>query len=141
MEELVAAREARPRFNAVLLNWLSLFALLLAVVGVHGVVAYTTAERTSELGLRMALGADSRGIVKLVIGEGMRPVFAGVMLGLTAAFLLARWIAALLYQVSATDLPTFLGVAAVLSGTALLACWLPALRATKLNPVVALRRN
>jgi predicted permease len=141
MEELVAARVARPRFNAVLLNWLSAFALLLAVVGVHGVVAYSTAERTSELGLRMALGADGRGIVRLVIGDGMRPVLAGVAIGLAAAFLLGRSIAALLFEVSPSDPPTFLGVGALLAFAALLACFVPAVRAAKLDPVDALRKN
>jgi putative ABC transport system permease protein len=79
--------------------------------------------------------------VKLVIADGMRPVLAGVALGLTAALFLGRWIAALLYQVSATDLPTFLGVAVVLASSALFACWIPAVRATKVSPVAALRRN
>ncbi len=141
MEDLVATREARPRFNAVLLNWLSGFALLLAVVGVHGVVAYSTAERTSEMGLRMALGSSASGILKLVIAEGMRPVLAGIAIGFSAALFLGRWIAALLFQVDPTDVPTFLGVAAVLLSSALLACWIPAARAAKMDPMLALRRE
>jgi putative ABC transport system permease protein len=141
MDQMVAAHQARPRFNAVLLNWLSAFALLLAVVGIHGVVAYSVTERTLELGLRMALGANARDILKLVIDEGMRPVLIGVGIGVTSAFFMSRWIAGLLFEVSATDLPTFLGVAAALTAVALLACWIPALRAAKMDPGIALRED
>jgi predicted lysophospholipase L1 biosynthesis ABC-type transport system permease subunit len=135
----VLTGQARPRFNSVLLNWLSAFALLLAVVGVHGVVAYAVTERTSEFGLRMALGASARDILKLVIDEGMRPVLIGVGIGLTSAFFLSRWVAGLLFELSATDTPTFLGVPTALAGVALLACRIPAVRATKMDPAMVLR--
>jgi predicted permease len=141
MDELVALNRARPRFNAVLLNWLSVVALLLAVVGIHGVVACSVAERTGELGVRMALGARSDDILRLVIGEAMRPVGLGVGLGLAAGFVLSRWMASLLYGVSATDAATFVGVAVTLAVVALLSCWIPAARATTIDPLIALRHE
>jgi putative ABC transport system permease protein len=141
MDDLVATGQARPRFNAVLLNWLSVVALLLAVLGIHGVVAYSVAERTGELGVRMALGAKSGDILRTVIVEGMRPVGLGLGIGLAAAFGLSRWIAALLFGISATDASTFVGVALTLGLIALLSCWIPARRATKVDPVIALRHE
>jgi ABC-type antimicrobial peptide transport system permease subunit len=116
-------------------------ALLLAVLGIHGVVAYSVAERTGELGVRMALGAKSGDILRTVIVEGMRPVGLGLGIGLAAAFGLSRWIAALLFGVSATDASTFVGVALTLGLIALLSCWIPARRATRVDPVIALRHE
>ena len=141
MDQLVALNQARPRFNAVLLNWLSAVALLLAALGIHGVVAYSVAKRTGELGVRMALGARSRDILRLVIEEGMRPVVLGVSLGLAAAFVLSRGIASLLFGVSATDVVTFVGVAFTLTVVAAVSCGIPAGRATRVDPVVALRHE
>jgi putative ABC transport system permease protein len=141
MEELVARRQARPRWNAVLLNWLSGVALMLAVVGIYGVVAYSVEERTGELGVRLALGAGSHDILRLVIGDGMRPVAVGLGLGLAAALGLGRWIASLLFGVSAIDPSTFVGVAASLAAIALLSCWIPARRAVRVDPVGALRHQ
>ncbi len=141
MEELVAERQARPRWNAVLLNWLSGVALMLAVVGIYGVVAYSVEERTGELGVRLALGAGPRDILRLVIGEGMRPVVVGLGLGLAAAFGFHRWIASLLFGVSAIDPSTYIGVASSLAAIALLSCWIPARRAVRVDPVGALRHQ
>jgi predicted permease len=141
MDQLVALNQARPRFTAVLLNWLSAAALLLAIVGIYGVVAYSVAERTGELGVRMALGAESGDILRLVIGEGMRPVGLGIALGLAAAFGLSRWIASLLFGVGATDTTTFVAVPSTLAVIALLSCWIPAGRAAKVDPVVVLRHE
>jgi len=139
MDELVAAQLARPRFNALLLNWLSALAILLAGTGIYGVMAYAVAERTSELGLRIALGAQARDILKLVVGQGMVLVMTGIALGLVASFALTRLLTKLLFAVSPTDPLIFAGIAALLIFVALLACWIPARRATKVDPLVALR--
>jgi putative ABC transport system permease protein len=141
MDQIVDGQRARPRFNAVLLNWLSGLALLLAIVGIHGVVAYSVAQRTGELAIRMAVGAQAGEIVRLVVSEGMRPVLTGVAVGLGAAIALGRLIQKLLFGVSATDPFTFLGVASVLSVVAIVACWIPAESASRLDPLAALRRE
>ncbi len=139
MEQLVAANLARPRFSAVLLYWLSALALLLAAVGIYSVVAYSVAQRVGEIGVRVALGAQAVDILKLVIGQGMRPVVAGIGIGLTVSFALTRLLGTLLYGVSATDPLTFGAVAVILALVAMFACALPARRATKVDPLVALR--
>jgi putative ABC transport system permease protein len=141
MEQLVAANLAQPRFSAVLLNWLSALALLLAGVGIYGVLALSVTERKGEFGIRMALGARAADILKLVIGQGMRLVLAGLAFGLIAAFALTRLIAKLLFGVSATDPLTLAGVASLLLLIALAACWAPARRATKTDPITALRHE
>ncbi|HEV2884929.1 MAG TPA: FtsX-like permease family protein, partial [Pyrinomonadaceae bacterium] len=137
--DLVAANLAQPRFSAVLLNWLSGLALLLAAIGIYGVLAYSVARRIGEFGIRLALGAQGSDILKLVIAQGMRLVAVGLALGLAASFALTRLIAKLLFGVSATDPLTFAGIALFLTAIALFACSLPALRAMKVDPVVALR--
>ncbi|MEK6299731.1 MAG: ABC transporter permease [Acidobacteriota bacterium] len=139
MDQLVAANLAQSRFSAVMLNWLSGLALLLAAIGIYGVLAYSVARRMSEFGIRLALGAQPGDILKLVIGQGMRLVTAGLVLGLAASFVLTRLIAKLLYGVSATDPLTFSGIALLLTAIALFACWLPARRATRVDPITALR--
>jgi putative ABC transport system permease protein len=139
MEQLVAAHLARPRFSAVLLNWLSGLALALAGVGIYGVLAYSVAQRVGEFGVRIALGARGVDILKLVIGQGMRLVAVGLVAGLAASFALTRLLSKLLFGVSATDPTTFGVVALILSAIALFACWLPARRATRVDPQVALR--
>ena len=139
MDELAAAQLARSRFNAVLLNWLAGLAMLLAALGIFGVMTYSVAQRTSELGLRIALGAQPGSIMALVLRQGMKLVVLGVLLGLMGAATMTRWLVSLLYGVSATDPLTFVVIALLPMIVAMLACWIPARRATRVNPLVALR--
>src|SRR5215207_9290977 len=139
MEEQVAVRLARPRFTAVLLNWLALMALVLAGVGIFGVTAYAVAQRTRELGLRMALGARPRDILLLVVWHGLKLAALGILPGLLGALIMTRWLSSLLYGVSASDPLTYAAVAALTACVALLACLVPARRATQVDPMVALR--
>jgi len=141
MTELLADVTARPRFLLWLLSVFALVALLLTGVGVYGVLAYTVAQSTREIGIRMALGAEARDMLKLVLGQGMVLALLGVGIGLLGALALTRLLKTLLFGVSATDPLTFAGVAALLCVVALLACWIPARRATKVDPMIALRHE
>jgi putative ABC transport system permease protein len=141
MEEVIAGSVAPRRFNMLLLGAFAALALTLAAVGIYGVISYTVTQRTHELGIRLALGAQSRDVLKLVVGQGMRPALIGVMIGLATAFALTRAMTSLLYSVSATDPLTFGLISGLLSLVALLACWIPAWRATKVDPLVALRHE
>ena len=139
MDQMVSSHLARSRFSAVMLNWLSGLALLLAAVGIYGVLAYSVARRTGEFGIRLALGARGSDILRLVIGQGMRLVAIGVGIGLVASFALTRLIAGLLFEVSAADPLTFMAVPLLLVLVTMITCWIPARRATKLDPMIALR--
>jgi putative ABC transport system permease protein len=141
MSRLLADSVAKPRFNYLLLTFFAAVALILTITGVYGVMSYAVAQRTREMGIRLALGGRSQDVLKLVIGQGMKPVIAGVALGLAGAYALTRVMATLLFDVSATDPSVFIGVAALLATVALLACYLPARRATKIDPVIALRHD
>lgn len=141
MSRMLADSVAKPRFNYMLLTVFAAVALILSITGVYGVMSYAVAARTREMGIRLAMGARSRDVVKLVVGQGMKPVIAGVALGLAGSYALTRVMATLLFNVSATDPTIFIGMAALLAIVATLACYLPARKATKVDPVIALRHD
>jgi len=139
MSDTVADSLVRPRFLSMLLGAFSVIALALAAVGIYGVMAYSVSQRTQEIGVRMALGARSLDVLKMVLGQGTKLVAVGVGIGLAGAFALTRVMSTLLFEVSVTDPVTFAAVVALLVVVALLACWIPARRATKVDPMIALR--
>jgi putative ABC transport system permease protein len=139
MEQIVSEAVSQPRFNLFLLGLFGGLALLLSAAGIYGVTAYSVAQRSPELGIRMALGAQPHDVLKLILGQGLRLIAGGIVLGLAAAFALTRLMSTLLFGVSATDPSTFAAIALLLTLVALLACWIPARRATKVDPMIALR--
>ena len=139
MESIVASSVAQPRVLAQFVGVFAGFALLLAAIGIYGVMAYSVAARTQEMGIRMSLGAEPRDIIRLVVGQGMRLALLGVVIGIAASVGLTRLIKTLLFNVSATDPLAFLLAAGVLVATAFVACYLPAQRATRVDPIVVLR--
>jgi len=141
LDEFRADSLAVPRFNTLLLGLFAGLALLLTAVGLYGVMSYSVTQRTNEIGIRLALGAQIGDVLRLIIGQGMRLVVTGVLIGLAASIALTRLMASLLFEVSATDPLTSAGVASLLIGIVLLACYLPARRATKVDPMIALRRE
>ena len=127
------------RLSAFMFACFALIALLLTAIGIYAVIAYSVVQRTREIGIRMALGAQSRDVLKLVLRNGMRLALIGVAIGLAGALALNRLMATLLFGVTATDALTFAAVSTGLIAVALLACYIPARRATKVDPLVALR--
>ena len=139
MEEIVSTAVARQRFSTMLLGIFAVLALVLAAVGIYGVMSYTVAQRTREIGIRIALGAQRGDVLKMTVMQGMKLVVLGVAIGLVAAVVLTRVMASLLFGISATDPLTFISISAVLLAVAVVASYIPALRATRVDPMVALR--
>ena len=139
MNDVVADSLVRPRFLSLLLGAFSVIALSLAAIGIYGVMAYSVTQRTQEIGVRVALGATTRNVLAMVVGEGLKMTVVGLAVGMTGAFWMTRWMATLLFEVSATDTLTFAMVGFGLTAVGLLACFVPARRAAKVDPMVALR--
>jgi putative ABC transport system permease protein len=139
MPELLAQQEANRRFTTLLLGAFAGLAFVLAIIGIYGVIAYSTTQRTQEIGIRMALGADRRSVVRLVLAGGLRIAGLGLTIGLLGAFALTQVLSGLLFGVSARDPLTFVLVPAALLFVSLAACWIPARRAMRIEPVMALR--
>jgi putative ABC transport system permease protein len=139
MEENISTSVVQPKFRATLLSIFSGLALVLAAIGIYGVIAYSVTQRTREIGIRMTLGADRSAVLRMILQQGMILSFLGVGLGVAGAFGLTRFLESFLFQVKAFDPVTFAVVAAVLIAVSLAACCMPARRATRVDPIVALR--
>jgi len=139
LSQVYSASLGSRKFNVVLISFFGIVALLLATAGVFGVMAYSVSRRTREIGVRVALGAASGDVLRMIIGQGLRTIFIGVAIGIAGSLVLTRTVASLLFGVTATDPLTFAAVTLLLVGAALLACFIPARRATKVDPMIALR--
>jgi predicted permease len=139
MEDLISASLAQRRFAAQLISLFGALALLLSGIGIYGVMAWSVSQRTREIGIRLALGANTRSILRWILGQGMRLTLVGVAVGLLGAFAMTRLLRGLLFDVAPTDPLTYFCLAALLAVVALLACYIPARRATKVDPIIALR--
>jgi putative ABC transport system permease protein len=139
MDQRLAQSFSERRFHMILLGFFAGLALILSAVGIHGVMSYSVTQRTREIGIRIALGAERNHVLRLVLGHGLVLTLMGAGAGLAGAFALTRFLPSLLYGVHPTDAVTFTVVTVVLSAIAILACYIPARRATKVDPIVALR--
>ncbi len=137
--QVYSASLGSRRFNVILTGFFAIVALLLATAGVFGVMAYYVTRRTREIGVRVALGAGSGDVLRMILSQGLRTIFVGVAIGIAGSLVLTRTVESLLFGVTATDPSTFGGVTLLLVGAALLACWIPARRAMRVDPMVALR--
>jgi putative ABC transport system permease protein len=141
MDEVVSQSVAPRRFNMFLLSIFAAVALLLALIGVYGVLAYSVGRRTAEIGLRIALGATPRSVMALIVGQGMRPIMVGIAIGMAGAVGLSHFVSSLLFNVKPVDPLTYGAVALLVAVAALLSCYVPALRALRIDPVAALRQE
>jgi predicted permease len=141
MDDVLTKSLSQSRFNTLLLGLFAGLALLLAAIGIYSVLSYSVRQRVPEIGIRLALGARMTDVLRMVVMEGMKPTLLGVAIGIAGAFAMGRFVASLIFQVKPTDPATFLAVAALLALIALLACIIPAYRASKVDPVVALRNE
>jgi len=139
MDEVMSVARSRPRFLTLLLTLFSSLSLILAALGIYGVISFSVAQRTSEIGIRMALGAQSTDVLRLVGVTGIRLALAGTTIGAIGAFALTRFLSGLLFGVSSADAGTFVAMAAMLIAVTLLACYIPARRASRTDPLIALR--
>jgi predicted permease len=139
LDSLIATSTGHQRFSMMLFGIFAAAAIALASVGLYGVMSYAVTHRTREVGIRMALGAQRCDVLRLILRQGLHLTLNGIVIGLIAAWAATRLLINLLYGVSATDLPTFAGVSLLLIGVALLACYIPARRATKVDPMIAVR--
>src|SRR5262249_23454296 len=139
MDQVIGQSIAQQRFAMRLLTAFAALALLLAGIGIYGVLSYTVRQRVQEIGIRMALGAASRDVVRMVLVEGLKPTFAGLTLGILGAAALGRGLTGLIYGVTPRDIATFGVVSIVVLGVGVLACLVPAYRATRVDPLLALR--
>jgi ABC-type antimicrobial peptide transport system permease subunit len=139
LQEIVGNSISTQRLAMILLSIFSALALVLSAIGIYGVISYLTGQRTHEIGVRVALGASSTDVLRMVLGQGMKLALIGVAIGITAALGLTRLVAKLVYGVGAFDPLTFVAVAILLTGVALLSCYIPARRAMRVDPMIALR--
>jgi len=139
MENVLAHSVAEPKFRTSLVGTFAVVGMLLATIGIYGVVSYSVSLRTREIGVRVAMGAQEKNVMQLVVGHGLRIAIMGIAVGLVGAFSLSKFLESLLYGVSSRDPWIFVGVTMILAATSILACWIPARRATKVDPLVALR--
>ncbi len=139
MDDVLGASVSQPRFSSQLLGMFAALALVLAAIGLYGLMAYSITQRRNEIGIRMALGARREDILRLILRQGLRLTLIGMGLGLVASVFLTRVLSSMLFTVGPTDPQTFVAVALLLAGVALAACFIPARRAAKVDPMVALR--
>lgn len=139
VDQIIAESSAQPRFQTVLLGSFGVLGLLLAIIGIYGVISYSVVQRTHEIGVRMALGAQRGDVLRMVIREGMLLTAVGLAVGVAGALALTRVLRSLLFEIKPTDPTTFIGVALLLIVVALFACYIPARRAMRVDPIVALR--
>jgi ABC-type antimicrobial peptide transport system permease subunit len=139
VNEIVQKAASPKRLMTQLLSGFSALALALAAIGIYGVLSYTVTQRQQEMGIRLAIGSPVSGILKIILSQGMRLALLGIFIGLIGSLAVGRLLGALLYEVSATDPVTFGLNALLLAGVALIACWIPAHRASRINPIIALR--